>query len=75
MAKKEAPTAKTTPVNIDSGLVLKAKIAAEDKGLELSDHLSELLKAPIEREWARARNNILEAWSSWAATLAGLPTS
>ncbi len=62
MAKKESTQAdKTTPVRIDSGLIIKAKIAAEDKGVDLAEYLSGLLKAPVERDWARARKKILEA--------------
>jgi hypothetical protein len=61
VAKKQSTQAdKTTPVRIDSGLIIKAKIAAEDKGVDLAEYLSVLLKAPIERDWARARKKILE---------------
>jgi hypothetical protein len=36
-------------------------IAAEDKGVDLAEYLSGHLRAPIERDWARARRKILDA--------------
>jgi hypothetical protein len=60
VAKKQGDQAdKTTPVRIDSGLIIKAKIAAEDKGVDLAEYLSTVLKVPVERDWARARKKIL----------------
>ncbi len=60
MAKKKGDQAdKTTPVRIDSGIVIKAKIAVEDQGVDLADYLSTVLKATVKRDWARARKKIL----------------
>jgi hypothetical protein len=62
MAKKDgAQPMKTTPVRIDSGVVIRAKIAAEDKGLDMSDYLSEILKPTVDRDWAKARKKIIDA--------------
>lgn len=61
MAKKGEKELKTAPVRIDAGLAKKAKIAAEHQGLDLSEYLSELLKAPVEKDWGRARKAILES--------------
>jgi ribosomal protein S12 len=62
MAKKpETKTAKTVPVRLDNGVVIKAKIAAEDKGLDLCDYLSDLLRPTVERDWARARKKIIDS--------------
>jgi hypothetical protein len=62
VAKKErVRPMKTSPVRIERGIVLKAKIAAEDMGVDMSDYLSKILKAVVERDWARARKKIMEA--------------
>lgn len=62
MAKKpETKAVKTTPVRIDNGVVIKGKIAAEDKGVELSEYFSDLLRPIVERDWARARKKIMES--------------
>jgi hypothetical protein len=60
-AKKQGDQAdKTKPVRMDRGIIIKAKIAAADKGVDLAEYLSSVLTAPVERDWARARKKILE---------------
>jgi hypothetical protein len=61
MAKKTETEMKTTPVRIDSGIVRQAKIAAEHQRVDLATYLSDLLKGPVERDWAKARKAIIEA--------------
>jgi hypothetical protein len=62
VAKKESvQPMKTSPVRIERGIALKAKIAAEDMGVDMSDYLSKILKAVVERDWARARKKIMDA--------------
>jgi hypothetical protein len=60
MAKKKSPL-KTTPVKIDTGLVRKAKTIAEDKGIDLSAYLSEVVRGAIERDWAKVLKKIVES--------------
>ena len=62
--KKTASEMKTTPVKIDTGLVRKAKTIAEDKGLSLSDYLSETIRGPIERDWTKVLKKIVESEQS-----------
>lgn len=51
---------KTTPVKVDTRLVRKAKTIAEDKGLSLSDYLSEILQGPIDRDWGKILKKIAQ---------------
>jgi hypothetical protein len=57
--EKKAP-ARTTPVKIDTGLFRKAKTIAEDKGVDLSDYLSGVIRGPIERDWAKILKKLVE---------------
>jgi hypothetical protein len=61
MPRKDESQSRTAPVRIDVGLAKKAKIAAEHQGLDVSEYLSGLLKAPVEKDWAKARKAILDA--------------
>jgi hypothetical protein len=61
MAKTEKSPRKTAAVRIDAGVAMKAKIAAEHQGLDLSDYLTALLKSQVDRDWAKARKAIMEA--------------
>jgi hypothetical protein len=61
MAKKGETQLRTSPVRIDSGLAMKAKIAAEHQGLDLSEYLSAIIKPTVEKDWGRARKAILES--------------
>jgi len=51
---------KTTPVKIDTGLVRKARTIAEDKGIDLSEYLSAIVKGQIERDWTKVLRKIVE---------------
>ena len=61
MAKEKKPTLKTTPVKIETGLVRKAKTIAEDKGIDLSDYLSGIVRGSIERDWTKVLKKIVES--------------
>jgi hypothetical protein len=62
VAKEASGSARrTTPVKIETGLVRKAKTIAEEKGVDLSDYLSGVIRAPIERDWTRILKKIVEA--------------
>jgi hypothetical protein len=58
-----APVAKdkkTTPVKVETGLVRKARTIAEDKGVDLSDYLSDAVRSAIERDWRKVLKKIVE---------------
>jgi hypothetical protein len=59
--KKGESELKTTPVKIETGLVRKAKTIAEDKGVDLSDYLSGLIRGAIARDWDKIVKRIVEA--------------
>jgi hypothetical protein len=52
---------KTTPVKIETGLVRKAKTIAEDKGIDLSEYLSDAVRGAIERDWTKVLKKIVES--------------
>jgi hypothetical protein len=52
---------KTTPVKIETGLVRKARTIAEDKGIDLSEYLSGIIRVGIARDWTRVLKKIVEA--------------
>lgn len=52
---------KTTPVKIETGLVRKAQTIAKDKGIDLSEYLSEAVRGAIERDWRKILKKIVEA--------------
>jgi hypothetical protein len=52
---------KTTPVKIDTGLVRKAKTIAEDKGVDLSEYVSGLIRGAIARDWDKILKRVVEA--------------
>ena len=58
---KKKPEYKTTAVKLDTGLVRKAKTIAEDKGVDLSDYLSGIVRIGIERDWNRILKRIMES--------------
>jgi hypothetical protein len=58
--RKGKPELKTTPVKIDTRLARKAKTIADDKGISLSDYLSEILRGPIERDWGKILKKLAE---------------
>jgi hypothetical protein len=58
---KDGPAFKTTPVKIETALVRKAKTIAEDKGIDLSDYLSGLIRGSIERDWTKILRKIANA--------------
>jgi hypothetical protein len=61
VAKEKKPPLKTTPVKIDTGLARKAKTIAEDKGLDLSDYLSGVVRGSIEKDWTRILKKIVDS--------------
>lgn len=61
MARKKGTALKTTPVKIETGLVRKAKTIAEDKGIDLSDYLSGVVRGAIERDWTKVLKKIVES--------------
>ena len=61
VAKEKKSPLKTTPVKIETGLVRKAKTIAEDKGMDLSDYLSGVIRGSIERDWTKVLKKIVES--------------
>ena len=61
MAKAKGAGLKTTPVKLETGLVRKARTIAEDKGLDLSEYLSGVVRGAIDRDWTRVLKKIVEA--------------
>ena len=59
--KKEGAGLKTTPVKIETGLARKARTIAEDKGIDLSDYLSGLIRGAIDRDWTKILKKIAES--------------
>jgi hypothetical protein len=57
----KAAEPKMTVVKADVDLVRKAKTIAEDKGVDLSEYLSELIRGPITRDWDRIMRRVMEA--------------
>lgn len=56
MAKKKAEDGKeapTTAIKIERSLAGKAKMIATDKGTSLADYVSEIIRATVERDWAK----------------------
>ena len=51
MAKKGER--KTLPVRIDSHLVRKARYIARDRGVPLSDYVTDVLKHAVDRDWSK----------------------
>ena len=62
--KKEGSGFKTTPVKIETALVRKARTIAEDKGVDLSDYLSGLIRGSIDRDWTKILKRIAESEES-----------
>jgi hypothetical protein len=52
---------KTTPVKIETGLVRKARTIAQDKGMDLSEYLSGVIRSGIARDWTKVLKKIAEA--------------
>jgi hypothetical protein len=61
VAKPKATGLKTTPVKIETGLVRKARTIAEDKGIDLSEYLSGVVRGAIERDWTKVLKKIVES--------------
>jgi hypothetical protein len=59
--KQSGPSPRTTPVKIETGLVRKARTIAEDKGVDLSDYLSGVIRGAIDRDWIKILKRIAEA--------------
>ena len=50
---KEKGERKTLPVRIDAHLVRRAQNVARDRGVPLSDYVTEILKAAVDRDWSK----------------------
>jgi hypothetical protein len=61
VAKEKKAGFRTTPVKIDTGLVRKARTIAEDKGVDLSEYLSAVIRTQIERDWTKILKKIVDA--------------
>jgi hypothetical protein len=59
--KKEGSAFRTTPVKIETALVRKARTIAEDKGVDLSEYLSGLIRGAIDRDWTKILKRIAES--------------
>jgi hypothetical protein len=59
--KKDGAGFRTTPVKIETGLVRKARTIADDKGVDLSEYLSGLIRGAIDRDWTKILKKIAES--------------
>lgn len=53
LAPRKRSGRQTTAVRIDSVVAKKAKTIADDRGVDLSEVLTEFLRVPVDREWAK----------------------
>lgn len=64
MAKKRGnpgkPSGEGRHVRLDPAIVSMAKMIAGGKGVTLTDYLSDLLRAPVSREYAREMKRLSE---------------
>jgi hypothetical protein len=51
--KKDGSELKTATVKIDRTIVTRAKVLAADRGETVAAFLSDLLRAPVDREWSK----------------------
>ena len=56
MPRKDGPKRDDKAVKIARDLAVKAAIIAESRGVPMAEYLSDILKAPIERDWPKARD-------------------
>lgn len=47
-------------VKVDSGVVTKAKLVADTRDIPLAEYLTELLRSPVDRDFAKAVRSINE---------------
>ena len=47
-----------TSVKVDSALVIKAKLVAEAQGITLAEYISELIRNPVDRDFAKAARKL-----------------
>jgi hypothetical protein len=45
-------------VKVDSGVVTKAKLVADTRDITLAEYLTELLRVPVDRDFAKAVRSI-----------------
>jgi hypothetical protein len=62
--KKEGSGLRTTPVKIETALARKARTIAEDKGVDLSEYVSGLIRGAIDRDWTKILKKIAESEGS-----------
>jgi hypothetical protein len=64
VARKKAPArevaARTSAIKVDTGIVRKARTIAEDKGIDLSEYVSDVLRVAIARDWDRIMRRVME---------------
>lgn len=58
--RPKKPGGEGTPVRIDSEIVSKARYLAARRDVALSDYLSDILRGPVDREFAKAAKDIME---------------
>jgi hypothetical protein len=51
---------KTRAAKLDAGLLRKAKTIADDKGVDLSEYLTAIIKPVVTRDWAKFAKKIIE---------------
>jgi hypothetical protein len=51
---------KTSVAKIETGLLRKAKTIADDKGVDLSDYLSDVLRPALERDWGKILKKLVD---------------
>lgn len=58
--RREGKEPATVPVKIDRVLARKARVVASDRGVSLSDYVSECLRGAVERDWGKIVRRIGE---------------
>jgi len=66
-AEKAVPRKKsgrsTKPVRVESSIAAKAEKIAIDRGVDVSEYVSEVLRGPVERDWLRLVKRAADAES------------
>jgi hypothetical protein len=58
MPRRDKPKRDDKAVKIDRGLAMKSKLIAETRRITVAEYLSELLRAPIDRDWQKAARQL-----------------
>jgi predicted HicB family RNase H-like nuclease len=54
----------TKPVRVESSIAAKAEAIAIDRGIDTAEYVSEVLRAPVERDWLKLVKRAADAESA-----------